>query len=108
MKRLIRPIVVTLSALLIVITATPFGWAQTAAPSPAPPSSGEKDAAAGADNLLYVPLKAVGCVLSVPGWVTVMGLSGGIHYNTANDLVRSLCGGKWLVRGEDIHFAESQ
>ena len=98
-------IVVFVFLMLLNIIA-PAAWAQTPAPV-AEPSGGQKTAA-GFANVAYVPAKVVFCVGSSIAYAWTLFLSGGTAYNTATDVVRGGCGGQWVLRGEDMHFASSQ
>ncbi len=89
------------SLLLLNGLLPPASWAQDNQRPPDKPTSGQ-EAAAGATNVLYVPGKAIGCVASAALWVVQMAVTLGGGYKDATNFVNGGCGGKWVVRGEDI------
>ena len=98
-------IVVILSVSLVVSSGTPAAWAQSAQPTAERATTAQWVAAVFAD-ILYVPMKGLlMCPVSAGLWAAVIIGSGGVHYNTATDVVRAGCGGKWIIKGEDIDFA---
>ncbi len=104
----VKPLVL-LGLVLLVAVQAPISEAGAQSPPPAPPPAEASDAqwvAAVFANLLYVPIKgAVICPLSGVGWALVLVLSGGTHYNDATQLVHGGCGGKWVLRGEDMQLS---
>jgi hypothetical protein len=99
-------IVVIVSLMLLNVTS-PAAWAQTAAPATAQPPTGSQSTAAGFANIIYVPSKVGFCIVGGASWLLALVLSGGTAYNVASDVIAASCGGKWALRGEDIHFSSS-
>ncbi len=99
-------IVVIMSVMLLNIIS-PAAWAQTATPATAQPPTSSQSTAAGFANIIYVPSKVGFCIVGGASWLLALVLSGGTAYNVATDVVRGGCGGKWVLRGEDIHFSSS-
>jgi hypothetical protein len=63
--------------------------------------------AAAFSNIIYVPMKAVVfCPVSGGLWVAAMLVTGGTHYNEAADFAKAGCGGKWVIKPEDIRLSE--
>jgi len=92
--------------LLVSSAGTPAAWAQSAEPTAERASTAQWVAAVFAD-VLYVPIKGfVICPGSAVLWGVTIALSGGTHYNGATNLVKAGCGGKWIVKGEDIAFTK--
>ncbi len=101
-KRLGMVVIVFLLLLNILAPAT---WAQANTPTPERASTAQWVAAVFAD-ILYVPITGLFlCPVSGGLWATTLVLSGGTAYNVATDVVRGGCGGKWVVKGGDIHSA---
>ena len=115
-----RRIGIAVLALLLVANAVaPGAWAEEALPESAAAAkpegaasakeeqNGGREAAAAATNVLYVPGKAVACVLSGAFWVGAMALSLGGAYNDPNvsQIITEGCGGKWVLKGEDMPSA---
>ena len=96
-------IVVTVSLMLLNILP-PAAWAQSATPPTTQPPTRSQEVAAGFANIIYVPSKVGSSIVSGASWLLALVLSGGTAYNPATDVVRAGCGGKWALRGEDIHF----
>lgn len=94
-------------SLMLLNMLPPAAWAQSATPATAQPPTSSQEVAAGFADILYVPAKVGFCILSGASWLTALILSGGTAYNVASDVVRAGCGGKWVLRGEDIHFSSS-
>jgi hypothetical protein len=90
-------------ALLLVLNGwlTPAAWAQSAPPPKEEPSKGQ-EALAGATNVVYVPGKAIACVLSAGVWTALMALSFGGAYKDTAQLLSQGCGGKWSVTAQDF------
>jgi hypothetical protein len=108
MKRIRRIGVAVLAVLLLTNAAAPAAWAQAAAPAGAPgpreESSTGQDVAAGFVNVLYIPGKAIACGLSAVfygGWMVVT-LGGGYKDHNATQIITGGCGGKWVLKGEDM------
>ena len=104
-----RRIGIAVLALLLVANAVaPGAWAEEALPESAAAAkeeqNGGREAAAAATNVLYVPGKAVACVLSGAFWVGAMALSLGGAYKDPNvtQIINGGCGGKWILKGEDM------
>jgi hypothetical protein len=92
--------------LLLSVSAPSAAWAQNAPPTGQGPSTGQK-VAAGFSNVLYVPMKAlIICPIGGGVWLVGMILTGGGQYNEAANFVAGACGGKWVIKAEDIHFNE--
>ena len=94
-------IVLIASLLLLNGAAPPATWAQSAQPAKDEPSTGQ-EVAAGVTNVIYVPGKAIGCTISAGLWVVAMALTLGGGYKDAASFVGGGCGGKWIVRSEDL------
>ncbi len=85
---------------------TPAAWAQSAEPTAERASTAQWVAAVFAD-IFYVPVKGlVICPVSAGLFVATIVASGGVHYNGAANVVKGGCGGKWIVKGEDIEFTK--
>ncbi len=100
--------VAVLALLLLADSTTPAAWAQGAPPEGAPgvkeESSTGQDVAAGFANVLYIPGKGIACGLSAvfyAGWM-VLTLGGGYKDKNANQIITGGCGGKWVLKGEDM------
>jgi len=100
--------VVVIASLLLLNGSVPAraAWAQSAQPMQDEPSAGQ-EVAAGFSNVFYVPGKVIVCAASGVLWVLTMGLTFGTLYDGAANLVKGGCGGKWIVKGEDIHSLSS-
>jgi hypothetical protein len=97
-----------LALLLLASSVAPAAWAQGAppegAPAPKEESTTGQDVAAGFANVLYVPGKAIACGLSAVfygGWM-VLTLGGGYKDKNATQIINGGCGGKWVLKGEDM------
>lgn len=108
MERIRRFGIAALTLLLLGNWLPPEAWAQGAPPEGAPPAKEEsttgQDVAAGFTNVLYVPGKAIACGLSAVfwgGWM-VLTLGGGYKDKNANQIINGGCGGKWVLKGEDM------
>ncbi len=97
--------IVVLVSLMLLNVLAPAAWAQTPAPVGEP--TGGQEAAAGMANIVYVPAKTLFCIGSGVSWLGVLIFSGGTAYNTATDVVRAGCLGRWILKGNDIHFTTS-
>ena len=95
--------IVLIAALSLCGPASFTAWAQSPPPAQQEPGAGET-AAAVFSNFFYIPGKAMVCGTTGLIWVSIMALTFGHLYNDAAHFVRSGCGGKWLVRGEDMRF----
>jgi len=100
--------IAALALLLLTNAAAPDAWAQGAPPEGASPAKAEstngQDVAAGFTNVLYVPGKAIACGLSAVfwgGWM-VLTLGGGYKDKNATQIINGGCGGKWVLKGEDM------
>ena len=105
----IRQLGFVVPALLLLINSTlSAAWAQGAPPEGAPPAKEEsttgQDVAAGFTNVLYIPGKAIACTLSAVAWAgyMVLTLGGGYKDKNINDIINGGCGGKWVLKGEDM------
>ena len=99
-------VVVILCVLLVSSSGTLEAWAQSAQPTAESATTAQGVAAVFA-NILYVPIKGlVICPVSAGLWAATIVASGGVHYNGATKVVKAGCGGKWIVKGEDIEFAK--
>ena len=94
-----------LVSLMLLSILPPPAWAQS--PPPMVEPTGAQQVAAGMADILYIPAKAGFCIISGVSWLAVLLLSGATAYDTATDVVRAGCGGKWVLEGEDIHFYDS-
>ena len=101
-----RPIAIVLITSLLLWGPTAYP-ALAQSPPPAQEDSGE-GVAAGFSNVLYIPGKAIFCASSGVLWLTMMVFTLGHSYNAAANFVKGGCGGKWIVRGEDIKLEPSQ
>jgi hypothetical protein len=108
MEQIRRFGIAALTLLLLGNLLTPEAWAQGAPPEGAPPakeeSSSGQDVAAGFANVLYIPGKAIACGLSAlfyGGWMVVT-LGGGYKDKNATQIINGGCGGKWVLKGEDM------
>ncbi len=105
MIKIMRLGVVMILCLLLLNILAPAISAQDTPSTPESASTAQWVAAVFAD-ILYVPIKGLFlCPVSGGLWATALVLSGGTAYNVATDVVRAGCGGKWVVKGGDIHFA---
>ncbi len=99
--------IVVIVSLMLLNIISPAAWAQTPTPATAQPPTGSQGTAAGFADIIYVPSKVGFCIVSGASWLLALVLSGGTAYNVATDVIRGGCGGKWVLRGEDIHFSSS-
>ena len=60
------------------------------------------DIGAGAVNLFHVPGKTVVCGLSVLVSAPVLFITFGTAYKLMSEMVHEGCGGKWVLRGDDL------
>ncbi len=108
MERIRRVGLVVLALLLLINSTFSAAWAQGAPPEGPPPAKEEsttgQDVAAGFTNVLYVPGKAIACGLSAIAWGAwmVLTLGGGYKDKNINQIIDGGCGGKWVLKGEDM------
>ena len=57
---------------------------------------------AGIFNILYVPTKAITCLVAGGVAVAVLGLSAGSGYRPASGVINEGCGGAWYLTGDHI------
>lgn len=57
---------------------------------------------AGISNAVFIPAKAGSCAVSGILWFVGMTLTGGTRYRMMGDFVSDACGGKWVIKGEDM------
>lgn len=89
------------SALIALVLLTGPAWAQSPAPAPAAPTE-EDETIAGLSNVFYVPGKVIVCGMSGAVWVGVMALTFGRLYDEAALFLRGGCGGRWVLKPEDL------
>lgn len=95
---------VVIVMLLVGSSGTPAAWAQSPEPT-AERASTEQWVAAVFANIFYVPVKGlVICPLCAGAFVVIIVGTGGVRYNDAATVVHEGCGGKWIIKGEDIKF----
>jgi hypothetical protein len=101
--RKIKQCGIMVMALLLALNGwlPPAAWAQSAPPPKEEPSNGQ-EALAGASNIVYVPGKAIACVLSAGAWAVFMVLSFGGAYKDSAKLLSEGCGGKWSLTAQDF------
>jgi hypothetical protein len=85
---------------IIVSSFSPCSWAQDAPPKAEPESCSTPGSVI--SNFIYIPGKAVSCVVSGVLWTGVMVLTAGTMYKQAGDMVRDTCTGKWVLTGKDM------
>ena len=85
---------------VIVSGFSPYGWAQDIYPK----AESKSCSTAGSviSNFIYIPGKAVSCVVSGALWTAVMVLTAGTMYKQAGDMVRDTCTGKWVLTAKDM------
>jgi len=88
-------------AFALMVSFIPCSWAEDPMPARNEPSGG---AVAGAvvSDIIYIPGKVCTCVLSGAFWTVGMVLTAGTIYKDAGCFVHNACGGKWVIRGEDM------
>ncbi len=96
--------IVVIVSLMLLNILPPAAWAQSVTPATTQPPTRSQEVAAGFANIIYVPSKVGFCIASGGSWLLALVLSRGTAYNLASDVVRAGCGGRWALRGEDIHF----
>jgi len=67
-----------------------------------PMSPGFYNTAAGVANVFYVPGHAITCALGNGVAGAILILTFGSGYRTATRMVEEGCGGKWVLRGDDL------
>jgi hypothetical protein len=60
------------------------------------------DVGAGIANVVYVPGKAIVCTVGVVGAMVLLTLTAGSAYRASTELGEQGCGGKWLLKGDDL------
>lgn len=98
--------IAALLVLLLIGTCVPPTWAEDTPRATEAPGAGAT-AAAVASHFFYVPGKAIVCGASGVLWVATMALTFGTLYQEAADFVKGGCGGRWVLRGEDMKPAKS-
>jgi hypothetical protein len=85
---------------ILVSSFSPYSWAQDTSPKAEPESC--STAGSVISNFIYIPGKAVSCVVSGALWTAVMVVTAGTMYKQAGDMVRDTCTGKWVLTGKDM------
>ncbi len=60
------------------------------------------DVGAGIANVVYVPGKAIVCTVGVVGAMVLLTLTAGSAYRASAELGEQGCGGRWLLKGDDL------
>lgn len=71
-------------------------------PNPSHSGKGAYDVGAGLANVAYVPGKALVCGLGVVAGVALLVLTVGSGYKAAAAAGEEGCGGKWVLKGDDL------
>jgi hypothetical protein len=66
------------------------------------PETTAYDVGAGIANVAYVPGKVIVCALGAIAGVALLGLTLGSGYKAAAAAGEEGCGGKWVLRGDDL------
>ncbi len=98
--------IATFLVLLLIGSCVPPASAEDTPRATDAPGAGAT-AAAVAGDIFYVPGKAIVCGASGVLWVATMALTFGTLYQEAADFVKGGCGGRWVLRGEDMKPAKS-
>ena len=101
----LKLVALALIPVLLVCSLAPSpASAQSPQPTADKPGTAE-EVAAGFTNVLYVPGKALFCGTTGILWVVFMLVTAGVAYDEAARFVKAGCGGKWIVRGEDMQLS---